>query len=67
MTHRELFPSADPADPDVRRRMGDYAAELRAEIADGGYRSKRHESADRAALRRVERWLALPVPAAPDA
>lgn len=63
LTHKALFPQADPRDPDTRTRMQERAKELRQDIADGGYRSIRLLTADRRALKQVEAWLALPVPA----
>jgi hypothetical protein len=51
------FPNADPKNPEHRKSKEEWAKQLRQELAEGGYRTKRHEAADRRQLKIIEKWL----------
>lgn len=61
MNHADLFPNADPRNPEHRKSKEQWAKELERDIEEGGYTSKRLEAADKSVLKRIRKWLALPV------
>lgn len=53
------FPFADSFNPEHVKTLAQAASNLREELAEGGYRRKNMEAADRKQLAKLEKWLKL--------
>jgi len=52
-----LYSHLDPTNGEHRKLMEERAEELRQEIKEGGYTSKKLESWDKKTLKEIEKWL----------